>query len=299
MALDPIPLLLNPAAGRGRANRHAQPIVDILRSTGVPCELIRSTAVGDIERRLFDLAKSGAKKALIAGGDGSVHEAINGILRAEGHTAIGVIPIGTGNDFAKAAATPLDWKLATAAVAERLRSGTPARIIDAGRMNDRFFANGVGIGFDAKINRIARKYQWPIGDLVYLIAVFEGLWDGVITPTVNMTYDEVQYVGPITLANISNGPWVGGMFHIAPMASIDDGRLDLIVVEPVSRRRILALLPKLIKGKHIAASDISDHKIRNFKLIADAPVPSHLDGETQPMQTTFEIEVLPQAISLL
>jgi diacylglycerol kinase family enzyme len=83
------------------------------------------------------------------------------------------------------------------------------------------------------------------------------------------------------------------------MASIDDGRLDLIVADPVSRRRILALLPKLMKGKHIAEPDISDHKIRNFKLVADAPVPSHLDGETQPMQTTFEIEVLPQAISLL
>ena len=299
MSLDPIPVLLNPAAGRGRADQHAQKIIDILRSHDVSCELIRSTAAGDIERRAFDIAKSKAAKVIIAGGDGSIHEATNGILQADGNTALGVIPIGTGNDFAKASETPLDWKLATAALAERLSRGDPARQIDAGRMNDRFFANGVGIGFDAKINRIARKYQWPIGDFVYLFAVFEGLWDGVITPTVEMTYDNVHYIGPITLANISNGPWVGGMFHIAPMARIDDGRLDLIVAAPVTRRRILALLPKLMKGKHIGAPDISDHRIEHFKLVADAPVPSHLDGETQPLQTEFEIEILPRALALL
>jgi len=89
------------------------------------------------------------------------------------------------------------------------------------------------------------------------------------------------------------------MFHIAPMAAIDDGKLDLIVAEPVSRRRVLALLPKLMKGTHIAEAEISAHRIRQFSLIADAPVPSHLDGETQPMQTSFEVEILPQAMSLL
>lgn len=299
MSLDPIPVLLNPAAGRDRAGQYAQKIVDILRSHDVPCELIRSTSVGDIEQRVLAIAKSGSPKVIVAGGDGSIHEATNGILQADGNTALGVIPVGTGNDFAKASDTPLDWQLATTALAKRISGGEPAREIDAGRMNNRFFANGVGIGFDAKINRIARKYQWPIGDFVYLLAVFEGLWDGVITPTVEMTYDNVRYNGPITLANISNGPWVGGMFHIAPMAHIDDGRLDLIVAAPVTRRRILALLPKLIKGKHIGAPDISDHRIQHFKLVADAPVPSHLDGETQPLQTEFAIEILPKALSLL
>lgn len=299
MSLDPIPVLLNPAAGRGRADQHAQKIIDIFATHGIPCELIRSTAVGDIERRVFEFAKSRVTNVIVAGGDGSIHEATNGILRAEGNTALGVIPIGTGNDFAKASDTPLDWKLATATLAQRLSKGDPARQIDAGRMNDRFFANGVGIGFDAKINRLARKYQWPIGDFIYLFAVFEGLWDGVITPTVEMTYDDAYYKGSITLANISNGSWVGGMFHIAPMARIDDGRLDLIVAAPVTRRRILALLPKLIKGRHIGEADISAYRIQHFKLVADAPVPCHLDGETQPLQTEFEIEILPRALSLL
>ena len=296
---EPVTILLNPAAGRGRATRHAASIVEILQSFGIRSNLVRSSAVGDLERLAAELARSNAKQMIVAGGDGSVHEAVNGILKVGGKTALGVIPIGTGNDFAKASDTPLNWRDATSVLAARLRDGEPTRKVDAGRMNDRFFANGVGIGFDAKINRIARKYKWPIGDLVYLFAVFEGMWDSVITPNVEMTYAGVTYDGPITLANVSNGPWVGGMFHIAPMARIDDGQLDLVIAKPVTRRRILVLLPKLIKGTHIGAPDISTHRIRDFRLIADAPVPCHLDGETQPLQTEFEIEILDRALSLL
>ena len=105
-------------------------------------------------------------------------------------------------------------------------------------MNDRYFANGAGIGFDAKINRLARRYRLPIGDFVYLLAVFEGVFDGVITPSVRMRFDDREIEGSVTLANISNGPWVGGMFHIAPGARNDDGRFDLVYADPVSRWRV-------------------------------------------------------------
>jgi len=299
MNREPIPLLLNPAAGRGRAAGYADAIVTILETSGFPIELLLSKGVGDLERLASEQASSGTSRMIVAGGDGSVHEAVNGILKVGGEPLLGIIPIGTGNDFAKASDTPLDWKSAASELSSRMRDNAPVRKVDAGRMNDRFFANGVGIGFDAKINRIARKYNWPIGDLIYLFAVFEGLWDGVITPHVRMTYGDVVHDGPITLANISNGPWVGGMFHIAPMASINDGQLDLVVAEPVNRRRILALLPKLMRGTHIDAPEILTQRIRQFRLIADAPVPSHIDGETQPLQTDFEIEILDQALSLL
>ena len=114
-----------------------------------------------------------------------------------------------------------------------------------------------------------------------------------------MVIGDVRYNGSITLANISNGPWVGGMFHIAPMARIDDGHLDLVVAKPVTRLRVLFLLPRLIKGTHISLPDIITHKVRHFRLIADAPVPCHLDGETQPLQTEFEVEILDQALSLV
>ena len=235
----------------------------------------------------------------MAGGDGSVHEAVNGLLASGRDAPFGLIPVGTGNDFAKAAMIPLDWEAAATLLASRISEEVPVRRIDAGRMNDRYFANGAGIGFDAKINRIARKYRWPIGDLVYLIAVMEGLWDGVITPEVTMRYGDTEYRDRITLANVSNGPWVGGMFHIAPDSRIDDGELDLVYADPVSRVGVLRLLPKLLRGVHIGQTEIHTARVTNFELSAAAPLPSHLDGEVQPLQTEFRIEILPGALSLL
>ena len=83
------------------------------------------------------------------------------------------------------------------------------------------------------------------------------------------------------------------------MARIDDGQLDLVIAKPLTRRRVLLLLPRLIKGTHYGMPDISTELVREFTLVADSPVPSHLDGETQPLQTNFRIEILDQALSLL
>ena len=299
MNSEPVPLFINPVAGRGRARREIASIRDLLGTCGVLVEIIESTIAGDLEEKIFSASAAGANRVIIAGGDGSVHEAVNGLLRAKNNTALGVIPLGTGNDFAKACSIPLHWEDAATLLASRICDQAPVRYVDAGRMNDRFFANGAGIGFDAKINRIARDLRLPIGDLVYLIAVFRGMWDGVITPNVRIRYDGSEYEGPVTLANVSNGPWVGGMFHIAPMAKIDDGSLDLIFVAPVDRLRILSLLPKLVKGTHVAEAEVTHSAVKSFELIADEPVPSHMDGEVQPLQTEFRIELLENALQLL
>jgi diacylglycerol kinase (ATP) len=299
MTSAPIPVFINPVAGRGQAAKSAAGIRQIFQQESVHCDLIESRAPGDIERQVFAAAKSGIRKILVAGGDGSVHEAVNGICRANSNTALGVIPVGTGNDFAKAAAIPLHWQDAASGLAERLKNKLPVRQVDVGKMNERFFANGAGIGFDAKINRIARDITWPIGDMIYLVAVFRGICDGVITPSVRMRYGDTIRNGAITLANISNGPWVGGMFHIAPMARIDDGSLDLVFIPPVSSGRILALLPKLIKGTHIDAAEVSCSSIETFELESEAPIPSHLDGEVQPLQTTFNVRILKGALHLV
>ena len=299
MQKRPIPLFINPAAGRGRARHLAASICSLLADSGVACEEIHSNGVGDLEYKVFAAASAGADRIMVAGGDGSIHEAVNGILRSASKTALGVIPVGTGNDFAKACSIPLHWEDAAKLLADRISSDSPSRFIDAGRMNDRYFANGAGIGFDAKINHIARGNRLPLGDLVYLIAVFQGVWDGVITPDVKMRYDNVDYEGPVTLVEVCNGPSVGGMFRIAPMAKNDDGFFDLIFVQPVSRLRIFALLPRLIKGTHISAPEVTSARTGSVTLIADDPVPSHLDGEIQPLQTEFRIEILPGILAIL
>ena len=248
MNTEPISLFLNPVAGRGRAGRYIRHISSFLDSLALRHVIVQSESVGNLEAKVFDAVSAGAGKILVAGGDGSIHEVVNGILRSGRPADLGVIPIGTGNDFAKACSIPVDWREAATELAVRMEKNTPARAIDAGRMNDRFFANCAGIGFDAKVNRIARDIQWRVGDFVYLAAVFKGMLDGVITPHVTIKFLDQTIEGPITLANISNGAWVGGMFHIAPMARNDDGEFDLVIAGAVSSHRIDGNLSRFPAG---------------------------------------------------
>ena len=299
MSAETVHLFLNPTAGRGRAGRREPRIVELLGNCGLPVDVHRSSGVGDLESRIRRHVEDGHKLIVVAGGDGSVHEATNGILSAGGAASLGVVPTGTGNDFAKACDIPLDWEHAVRLLADRIAAGQGARPVDVGRMNDRYFANGAGIGFDARVTKIAHSYRMPIGDLVYLLAIFRGMAEGIATPHIRIMADDLLWDGPLTLANIANGPWEGGMFHIAPMASNSDGRFDLIIAGPVSRMRVLTLLPTLMTGKHMGEKEIVHVPVRQLTIEAEEPVLCHLDGEMQPPLRRLEISLLPGALHLL
>lgn len=299
LTTSPVPLLFNPTAGRGRAGRLATAVSDLLASNGVANTPQASRAVGDIEELTANAIREGRRRIIVVGGDGSIHEAVNGILNSDPETELGVIPIGTGNDFAKASTIPMHWEHAAPLLADRLSSDSPARVIDAGRCNGRYFANSAGIGFDANVSAIARSIKLPIGDAAYLIAVFRAMLNDIVTPKLRMTFGGEQIESELTLASFSNGPWVGGMFLIAPDAQNDDGLLDLVYADPVSRMRIVTLLPKIFKGSHIAEPEVHSHRLRKCTIVADTPVLSHLDGEIQAPQTHFDIELLAGVLRLL
>ncbi len=299
MAADTIHLFLNPTAGRGRAGRRQPRILELLEQSGINVEYHPSQSLGNLESQVLQHVNEGVKRIVVAGGDGSVHEAVNGIMNSDNHAALGVIPTGTGNDFAKACDIPLNWEHATKLLADRIAAAEKPRKIDVGRFNDRYFANSAGVGFDAKVTRVARSIRLPIGDLIYLLAIFRTLFDGITTPKLQIVSDDYTWKGPLTLAAICNGPWVGGMFHIAPMAKNSDGEMELLVVKPVTRRRILSLLPKLMDGEHMQETEVIHRPITALQIKAELPIPSHLDGEVQPLQTEFELSVLPDALDLL
>ena len=294
-----IPLFFNPTAGRGRAGREAVSISKALNSNGIEHTPTASRHIGDIEAQVFGAIGEGHRKILVAGGDGSIHEAVNGILRGNQEVELGVIPVGTGNDFAKACSIPLHWHDAVTLLADRMNSGVQSRQIDAGRFNQRYFANAAGIGFDAKVSRISTSIHLPIGDLVYLLGIFRGMWDGIATPEISLIFDDGRFDGTLTLAAFCNGPSVGGMFHLAPNAANDDGVLDLVYATAVTRWRLLGLIAKIMKGTHLDEPEVKHHPITKCEIVASAPVPSHLDGEIQELQTNFRIEILAGALRLL
>ena len=299
MPFKTVRLFVNPTAGRGRTARRIDRISHEFVRANIAVRVNESRGVGDLENLVCRAANEDDRSIIVAGGDGSIHEAVNGILRAGSNRALGIVPCGTGNDFAKACGIPLDWREAARQLVDRIVTNAPPKSVDVGRMNDRYFANGAGIGFDAKVTHVAQSYRWPIGDFVYLFAILRCLVDGIATPGLRITADAHNFVGPVTLANVSNGPWIGGMFRIAPKASNSDGMLDLLIADPVSRKRLLALLPKLIRGKHADEPEVVYRPVRKVRIHSAVPVPSHLDGEVQPLGRDFEIEVLPGALQIL
>ncbi|MGB5245380.1 MAG: YegS/Rv2252/BmrU family lipid kinase [Woeseia sp.] len=299
MAVSSIPLLYNPRARRGAAAHRIKGVIAAFADSGVVVTAIPSTAGGDIERKARELSDQGAPRLLLGGGDGSVHEAVNGLMRSKTPAALGLIPLGTGNDFAKANGIPLQPADAVAELAVRLASDAAPRVIDVGRLNERYFANGAGIGFDAKISAIASSIQLPIGVLVYPAAVVRGLVDGVVTPRMKMQFDGRELDAQLTLASFNIGQWVGGMFRIAPMARNDDGMLDLVYVDQLTRRQIVPLVPKLLRGTHMSDARVHHELIAHCRIEAEAKVPAHLDGENQAPQRHFDIGIVAGALRLL
>lgn len=299
MSSHSIHLFLNPTAGRGRAGRRQSRILELLHQADLDVDVHLSQFSGGMETDVLQQIEAGAKRVVVAGGDGSIHETVNGILRSGANVGLGIIPTGTGNDFAKACDISLNWEHATSLLADRIASGESPRKIDAGQFNDRFFANCAGVGFDARVTRVAQTIRLPMGDLVYLLAIFRTMIGGIVGPKLVINAGDFHWEGPLTLAEVSNGSWLGGMFHIAPMADSADKRLELLIARPVTRRRILALIPKLIKGTHVQEHDILHHPVTSLSINSAEPIPSHLDGEVQRLQSQFEIRVLPGALNLL
>ena len=296
---EPIRLISNPAAGRGRGRRLGPVVARLLAENGVRTEHIESREKGDVERLCGEAAKGGHTRLIVAGGDGTIQEAVNGILKSGVEAALGVIPTGTGNDFVKSCAIPLHYEHATALLADRISSDAKPIRLDVGRMNERYFVNGAGIGFDARVSAIAESIRLPLGDLVYLVALIRALRQGVETPPMTIRFGDDELTGPVTLASFASGPWVGGMFHIAPDARNDDGQLDLVYAEPATAMRVLSLLPKILRGQHLREADVHRFPLRAATVEAEEPVLSHLDGEIQPARTLFRIDIVPGALYLL
>src|SRR5204862_8332574 len=167
----------------------------------------------------------------IAGGVGSVNESVNGydgIAREE--QAFAVIPLGTGNDFAKMLGVGDDWRLAC----ERITRGETRRV-DAGRCNGHVFANGFGAGFDAQVAIEANGICWIRGNAVYGVALARTLLLRYSTPNARIVHDGGTIEGRITMLAAANGTTYGGAFRIAPDADIADGLLDVMVAEQLSR----------------------------------------------------------------
>ncbi len=301
--MSAIPVILNPIAGRGTGARLSQAIAGQLQSYGLDLELIDTQAPGHATLLASQVARQGADLVVTVGGDGTVNEVLNGLIQANGSatgTALGIVPIGTGNDFAFGAGVPLDLKAACQAVARG-----QSHIIDVGRVQadnepPRYFGNGVGIGFDAIVNIESRKLKRLRGFFVYLVAVLKTLAVYYNAPCTTVRVDDREISQPSLMVSIMNGLRFGGGFYMTPGSRMDDGLLDLCVAGKVNRLRMLAFVPQFMRGTHTRDIHVTMTQGRRVQVISDSPWAAHVDGEVYGVGARrFEIELLPQRLRVV
>jgi YegS/Rv2252/BmrU family lipid kinase len=270
-------VVFNPQAGRGSGRTRAAEVQQALHAAGIDYESVVSEDRGHAIELARRAALAGWELIVAAGGDGTVNEVVNGLMLAEAEGAysrLGIMPIGSGNDFAGALGIPLDLRQA----AQRLAQGQVRRV-DLGRVNGRWFDNSVGIGFEATINVEAHRITWLRGQPQYFLAILRSI-SRPAYPRAKIGIDDgAPFTKQVLIISVGNSHRTGGGFLVTPDAALDDGLLDLCIADAIPRRHILRLLPKVVRGTHRNEPVVQLTRIARLVVESEDPLPVHADGE--------------------
>jgi diacylglycerol kinase (ATP) len=298
-------VLVNPRSRSGKTGRRLAELRTLLEKHIGAYELLSTEREGDGLRLARMAADRGATRLVIAGGDGTVSEALSGLLESGrgSDVEIGLLPLGTGRDFGRLLGLGTDLETSVA----RLATGRRRRV-DGGRVRcrgadgserTRCFLNIASCGLSAlaarwlaEPGRQERRRPWS-----YVLSGLVGLRRHPMSAMTIRVDDRVVYDGPVLLAAVSNGQYFGGGQRVAPGAVIDDGMLDLVIVEGMSPGAMLVLFPALIAGRHVHDARVHVHRGAVVRVDSDAEVWIEADGE--PVGTVpGTIEILAGAVRL-
>jgi len=265
-------LVLNPTSGRGKAGRLRPQIEARLRDLGCSVETLVSTSA----EHAVELAAGAATRhevVVACGGDGLVAFVANGVLGSE--AALGIVPLGSGNDFAVHVGYPRHDPLAACAIV----AGGTSRAVDVGRVaGGRAFLCVAGAGFDSETNEAANRIRWARGTAVYVAAVFQTL--ARFRPAVfTVSLDGREERFPGMFVAVGNARSYGGGMRITPDARLDDGAFDVCLVRALSRPALLGQFPKIFRGTHVGHPAVSIARAATVELAADRPFTLYADGE--------------------
>ena len=229
----------------------------------------------------LDAALAGYDLVIAVGGDGTVHEVVNGLMQvpAERRPALGVVPFGLGNDFAFA----VGMDPSPEAAVRQIFTSTP-RPVDLGFYADEdgrehYFSNAAGIGLDTLITLRTRRILLLKGFPVFLIAAIQTIILDHDAPRMRLRMDGEVWEEQMPLLVLCNGSREGGGFRVAPQARPDDGLLDMLAVRQVTRRRMFAILPEVMRGTQGNLPEVRMPSFETLDIQSDRPLMIHLDGE--------------------
>ena len=268
-AASNVRFLVNPAAGRGAARDRIDRLRVLASQAGAG--LVITRRVGELAEQARKAAEDGVERLLIIGGDGTIHQALQGLANTS--CALGVVPLGSGNDLAATLGVPRDFE---AAVRHGL-SG-PVRPMDLIRFGETFSASYFGLGFDSEVTRVANQVKRLRGPLIYPYAVVRTL-AAFEPPRLKIVHDDGAFEGGVMFATIANIPRFGGGMQIAPMAEINDGLLDLVIVQAISKLKLLTVFPKVYGGKHVGHPAVTFARTQRVEITADRELEIYGGGE--------------------
>ncbi|WP_202080782.1 diacylglycerol/lipid kinase family protein [Caldalkalibacillus salinus] len=301
-----IVFIINPAAGHGKSLRVWGKVKLACESHNVHYRTFFTKHPGhaeDIAKQIAELHKEKLESVIVVGGDGTVHEVVNG-LQPHAQIPVGYIPAGSGNDFARGFSLPSTPKGAIQHLFQT--AGKRGKPLDIGRFafehlgerrKSRHFVNGVGIGFDgevAKATNHASYKKWlnmvKLGGLAYAVSAMRLLYhyeptDIVIElDGVKQTYDDVWLIA------VTNIPYYGGGIKITPGARVDDGLLNVCIVHKLNRWKLLPIFGAALVGQHHRFNEVNLLEGRHVRIESLRPLTVHADGEVIG-QTPLHVEI--------
>jgi diacylglycerol kinase (ATP) len=305
-------VILNPVADRGHARELAPRIKALLGEHG-DFVWVETSRPGEAIQLAAHAKEEGYDIVVAAGGDGTAHEVLNGLVHGsrddEVCGTLGLIPVGSGNDFA--------WMMGVAPGVRQTRGpqGVEAAIrklfagqtsvIDVGRVCDetrrcRYFGNGVGIGFDGIVNIESRKITWARGFVMYTLAVLRTVLLYFRAPRAALELDGERIEQRLLMLSVANGRRYAGGFYVTPQAEADDGQFDLCIVNQLSRLQILRLIPKFMNGTQASDSHVKMRRARHVVVHCDEGYAVHADGEIFATSAqTLTMQILPQKLRVI
>ncbi len=285
-------LIVNPTARHGETERLMPAIEQLLLH--LPHDLVVTRSAGHAEQLAADAGDYDLVVA--AGGDGTVHEVLNGLMRIPEQTrpALGVLPTGSGNDTRRTLGIPADLTQAALALASGER-----RRFDVGVCNGVYFNNSFAAGLDAKVTAKAIEYKTTkqrSGLWLYLSALLHVLFTDMASFDLKVSFDgeAARSIETLIIA-VTNGPTYGGGFRITPDACADDGLFDVCMIDPLGLPEALVRLPFVVAGKHTRMKPVHLSRHRSLVIECDCALPAQLDGEVL-LESRYEISMLPSAI---
>lgn len=284
--------VVNPVAGKGKNDFIVAKIKAAMSLLEISYEIKVTTKEKEAEEIVQKATSKGFTKIVAVGGDGTVYEVANGLVGSD--IPLGVIPAGTGNDFARTVGIPTD-------IEKALKTIVDGKIlcIDYGKANDRCFVNVASVGLDAEIVKAtAHVKRYFSGAGAYIAGMLRTLLQ-FHYKEISLKIDCLNRKKNVMLVAIANGKYYGGGMKIAPMAEITDGILQVCVIDRLSKWKLIRLFPTIFSGSHVRHKEVKLYKGKEISIKSEQPLLINLDGDIIGESTSVKFEVVSQGIKVL